>query len=377
VFAYGNGQVLSNSPSSFGGTVSVRLTNVYPGGPIFYTLDGSTPSFSSSQYTAPFTVTHNVTLRTLGYSSDFIQSGQSDPIDILIVPTYTLTTNSPGGGTISLSPSGGSYLSNALVTLTGVPSSGWQFIQWLGDASGTNASTSINITRNKSVQAIFGTTLNTTVAGSGSVSLSPPGGFYPYASVITLVAIPQAGNYFALWNNAATGNVNPLRFTLTNTNPTVSSLFAALSGSQVALTVIPVGYGQVSVNPRSNVYNLNDSLSITAVPDPGQSFLNWSGDASGTQNPLPVMMTQSKTIYANFSRRPSLSFRSGLDGRKPEGFQFTLSGEFGATYSILTSTNLTNFSPYAFVTNTYGTSQMLDTNIVSIAPRFYRALLLQ
>ena len=115
------------------------MTNVYANGDIFYTLDGSAPSFYSAQYTAPFVVTQAIVLRALGYSSDFFQSGQLDAVTILIPPSYTLTTNTPGGGSISLNPSGGYYLSNTIVTVTATPAAGWTFLQWAGDLTGAGA----------------------------------------------------------------------------------------------------------------------------------------------------------------------------------------------------------------------------------------------
>src|SRR5207247_2272449 len=139
-----------------------------------------------------------------------------------------------------------------VVTLTATPAGGWVFLQWLGDTAGTNPTNSVVMTRNKSVQALFGTTLSTTAAGGGSVVLNPPGGLYPYGTTIQVSAIPQPGKFFGIWGNAASGNVNPLSFVLTNANPTVSSLFASLNSGQVALAVVPVGHGQVLLSPRSN-----------------------------------------------------------------------------------------------------------------------------
>jgi len=263
-----------------------------------------------------------------------------------------------------------------VVNLTATPASGWIFLQWLGDAAGTNANTSVTMSRNNYVQAVFGTTLSTTAAGNGSVTLNPPGGIYPYGTVVWLSAIPQPGNYFGLWGNAASGNVNPLSFGVTNANPAVSSLFGATGSGQAALTVIPVGLGRITVSPRANVYNVGQNVSISATPNSGQSFLGWSGDAGGTQNPLSLLMDQSKTIYANFTHKPTLSVRNGFDGLKPEGFQFTLTGDLGANYEIDGSTNLITWISLAILTNSYGTSQFLDSAATNSSRRFYRALLL-
>ena len=68
-----------------------------------------------------------------------------------------LTTISSGGGTVTADPPAPPYLSNSWATVTATPSPGWTFLQWLGDASGANPITSICVTRDKYVQAVFGT----------------------------------------------------------------------------------------------------------------------------------------------------------------------------------------------------------------------------
>ena len=377
-FVQGNGQPLTNAQYSFIGSVIIQLQNAYTNGVIFYTLDGSTPTAGSTQYSGSFVVTNSAIIRALVYSPDFSQSGQSDPIAIIILPTYTLTVTTAGGGTVSINTNG-PYASNTLVTLTAHPASGWTFFQWLGDASGTNTTNTVTIDRNEVVHAVFGTTLSTTVApsGSGSVMLNPPGGLYPYGTTVLISALPQAGNYFVVWDNApgASGNANPLSYTVTNPNPTVSSLFAALNSGQVSLAVVPVGRGRVSVNPSGNSYSLNQSVTVTATPDAGQSFVNWSGDASGAQNPLSVSMTKSKTIYANFSKSGALSFQPLASRSLSEGFELTLNGEYGTAYRIDGSTNLTTWVPLITLTNSLGTLQYIDYSTSNnFSDRFYRAV---
>ena len=51
-----------------------------------------------------------------------------------------------------------------------------------------------------------------------------------------------------------------------------------------------------------NIVNYNGSLIITATPDTGYHFTGWSGDASGTTNPLTISnITSAMTIQANFA----------------------------------------------------------------------------
>jgi hypothetical protein len=374
VFVFGNGQNLTNSQYTFVGSVNLQLQTFFTNGTVFYTLDGSPPSFASSQYTAPFAVAQSSVLRAITYSADFFQSWETGPIALTIFPTYSLQAGTAGGGTVSVNPPTGPYVSNSVVYVTASPASGWTFLDWLGDAGGSNPTISVTMDRNRFVEARFGTTLGTTVAGPGAVTLVPPGGNYPFGTVVQLYGVPQAGSYFALWGNAGSGSGNPLLFNLTNANPTVSALFASLSPGEFALTVIADGFGHVTVNPAGNRYTTGQGVTLTAVPDAGQQFFNWSGDANGTATPLNLVMNQSKSVVAHFTRRPSLSVSGRLNGLNEQGFRLTLSGEFGGHYRIENSTNLVEWTEWVVVTNFLGTTQIADEAATNLPVRFYRAV---
>jgi hypothetical protein len=263
-----------------------------------------------------------------------------------------------------------------VVTASAVASNGWSLLFWLGDAAGTNTSVNLSMDRDRTIQAVFGTTLANTVAGNGQILQEPPGPLYAYGSTVRLTAMPQAGNYFGSWGNAAIGNTNPLYFSILNPTQTVSSIFGPLPAGQVSLTVLINGGGRVTVNPRANAYALNQTVDLSAVPDSGQVFFSWTGDATGSQNPLSVSMSQSRVITANFSGHPSLRVSlPGLEGLIPEGFRFTLLSAPQTSWQILGSTNLNNWDLLGTVTNTSGTVQFTDPTALGRSARFYRALL--
>ena len=69
--------------------------------------------------------------------------------------TFNLTTNTVGGGSIVLDPSGGVYEAGTPVTVTAVPDQDWTFLQWSGDLSGSVNPETIIMNGNRSVTAIF------------------------------------------------------------------------------------------------------------------------------------------------------------------------------------------------------------------------------
>ena len=365
-------QMLTNGTYNFLTPPTLSVLTAFTNGSRFYTTDGSAPTFAATFYTAPFQVSTTATVRALGYSADFSQSEEADAVNIVLPPSFPLSVAPSPGGTVALNPAGGLYLSNTIVTLTATPTNGWSFLYWAGDAWGGTPSVNVTMDAAKSVQAVFGTTLATTTAGNGQVVVHPAGGTYPYGSTVRLTAVPQAGNYFGVWGNAASGNVNPLYFTVTNPTPTVSSLFVPLAANQAALTVLINGPGTVQASPAGNVFNTNQSVSLTATPLAGQGFLNWSGDASGTQNPVSVAMTQSRVVTANFTNWPVLV--ADQQSLTPQGFQMSVLSGTGLVYGIQASANMRTWTNLGVVTNVTGTALFTDPTGTNLPARFYRGV---
>ncbi|MCC6145651.1 MAG: hypothetical protein IT368_17730 [Candidatus Hydrogenedentes bacterium] len=72
-------------------------------------------------------------------------------------PTFTLTTNVSGNGSVTRNPNAASYTSGTVVTVTAVPGTGAQFVNWTGDAvaNANSATTTITMNANKSITANF------------------------------------------------------------------------------------------------------------------------------------------------------------------------------------------------------------------------------
>ena len=78
----------------------------------------------------------SATLRAVAYNADFTQAVPSDPVEIIILPALGTTT--AGGGSVAVDPPAGAWSSNGTAVVTATPAPGWTFLQWLGDATGTN-----------------------------------------------------------------------------------------------------------------------------------------------------------------------------------------------------------------------------------------------
>jgi uncharacterized repeat protein (TIGR02543 family) len=70
----------------------------------------------------------------------------------------TVTASPSNGGTVTRSPSQTQYSSGSSVTLTANPASGYVFVRWEGDATGSENPTTITMNGGKTARAVF--TLN-------------------------------------------------------------------------------------------------------------------------------------------------------------------------------------------------------------------------
>jgi hypothetical protein len=373
--------VLVNGIDVGGGTVDrfgpaqITMSSSYDtDADIYYTLDGSAPDYTRKLYNGPFTLTRSASIRAIAYNQPYTAWAEAAPTTVQMFRATTA-----GGGRVSLSPAFPSgvngYVTNTLVTAMATPSNGWSFLQWLGEVSGTNPTVTAAMAPDKAVQAVFGTPISTNVLGSGSIVLSPQAPLYPFDTVVRLAAVPQPGNYFVAWHGSVTGTNNPATLIINQPTQLVTATFGPYPANSYSLAVVSDGNGSVTANPYTLFYTNMQTVWLSAVSDVGQGFLGWSGDASGTNNPLAVTLDQSKVITANFTKMPALSTPADLAGFTPTGFRVFVSGEFGAAYQILSSTNLAEWLIVGEVTNSFGTFQFTDAAATNLPARFYRVAL--
>ena len=90
--------------------------------------------------------------------------------------TYTLTVNA-ANGTVTKLPDQTTYDHGTVVQLTAAPATGYHFVNWTGDASGTDLTTSVTMDGNKSVTANFAIdtfTLTYTAGTGGTIDGTSP-----------------------------------------------------------------------------------------------------------------------------------------------------------------------------------------------------------
>ena len=68
------------------------------------------------------------------------------------------------------------------------------------------------------------------------------------------------------------------------------------------LVILAIGNLQNGTIRGAGTYLSGTSATLTAIPDPGYLFTGWTGNASGTDNPLSLTMDENQTVGAVFSQ---------------------------------------------------------------------------
>ena len=218
-----------------------------------------------------------------------------------------LTINATNGTvTPSPYPTNGTYLNGTVVALTATPNTGYQFDGWSGAATGATSSVSITMDADKTATAMFSLipvvqrtlTINAT-NGTVTTNPNPTNGTYDEGTVVGLTATPAAGYQFDGWSGDASGATASVNITM-DADKTVTATFSLI---QRTLTINATnGTVATNPNPTNGTYDNGTVVGLTATPAAGYQFDGWSGDATGTTNPLSITMDADKTVTAIFSQ---------------------------------------------------------------------------
>ena len=221
--------------------------------------------------------------------------------DITKYVSLTVTAVPSYGGTVTPSHGQAFYELGTVVTLAANPASGYVFVQWEGDATGSENPTTIALNGEKSVKAVFtwrGLTVYVRPFLAGTVTLSPDLTLYQPGTVVTLTANPAFGYVFVQWEEGATGSENPTTITATNEGKYVCAVFGSNNNK---LNVEVSTGGSVARSPNQTQYEYGTVVTLMANPSSDYQFVRWEGDATGSDNPTTIVMTSDKTVQAIFT----------------------------------------------------------------------------
>ncbi len=231
-------------------------------------------------------------------------------------PQFFLTMNADTGG--SISPANGWQDSSRVVSIFAYPNAGYKFDRWQGIGAGSYSDTSnpATITMHSPITetATFkryqaNITVQTNPSGLSIVVddtlYTSPKTFSWQTGSTHMIAVvdTQSGGVGTryVWSNWNDGGQK-----IHTVVPNSDTSFLATFTIQYFLTMNTNTGG--SVTPQSGWFNRNQSVTITAIPDPNYSFNIWSGSGDGSyygnNNPATVTMRAPITQTASFRQNP-------------------------------------------------------------------------
>jgi hypothetical protein len=256
----------------------------------------------------------------------------------------TINVTPAGSGTVEATPASGNvagfpnncYAPNAVVSLRARPGAGRGFAGWSGGATGTAFTVQVTMDGPKTVTAAFGAQVQVTLAANPAVvhvwpgpgSTTIPG---PYQTVAVegsdtefTAVTPQmregTGYRFTNWTPGGATTATA-RFRIV-ANMTLTSNFA-VACHVLTVNTSPQADGTVNLTPSApalgggyaaNCFAPGTTVTLTAIPAAGRVLQSWSGATPGAGNTVTVVMTQPRSVTANFAQQqptaPVLSART-------------------------------------------------------------------
>ncbi len=228
-------------------------------------------------------------------------------------PVLSLGVETAGTGTVEADPpaTAAGYPASTAVSLTARPATGYVFDRWTGETSGLTdpgqASQSLVVAAPRTLTARFVPAPRCMLAAAveaqagGSLSLEPaqPAEGYLAGQPVTVSAVPAGGYVFSHWTGDASGANAILQLDMSK-----ALSIGAVFDPTVTVEADPSAGGEVDVTPpqASGGYLVGSQVTLEARPAPGYTFEGWSGDASGTENPVTVVADAPRTVTAVFAQ---------------------------------------------------------------------------
>ncbi|MBI5021666.1 MAG: InlB B-repeat-containing protein [Ignavibacteriales bacterium] len=215
------------------------------------------------------------------------------------INTYTLTVNATNG-TVTKNPNQLTYDHGTSVELTATPSTGYHFVDWTGDITGSV---------NPSSFAINTYTLTYTAGSNGTITGTISQTVNHSGNGTQVTAVPNTRYHFVNWSDGVT---IPSR---TETNVTANvSVTANFAINTYTLTYTAGSNGTITGTLSQTVSYGGNGTQVTAVPNTGYHFINWSDGmltAARTENNVIANVS----VTANFAINTyTLTYTVGSNG---------------------------------------------------------------
>jgi len=214
--------VITPSGGTFSNSVSITITDATPAAVIYYTLDGSAPTTSSTLYTSPFVLTLSASVQARAFAANAVPSGIAGASFVNIAPA---STNSPPSVTLLYPPNNATFTAAASVTLS-------------ASVTASNYLTGVNFYANGTLLGRLTNspyTFTATGLGAGSYTLTAAAtdvsGLSGTSAPVNLAVSPGRGQAYGLTNRGIAPAFFNLPTTYSGSLPTKLSLTGVFSNT--------------------------------------------------------------------------------------------------------------------------------------------------
>jgi hypothetical protein len=263
------------------------------------------------------------------------------------------------GGSVNID---GTTTADSTVILTAVENPGYQFIEWTGDVTDTAKTVSLLMDGPKNVTAHFarlrGIIVATKPAGlefkindetyKSRIYFSWTEGDTISICVDSIQTyIPDAVRY--LYSSWSHGKNRCHEYIVPDYNETITVSFNAQF--HLSTSINPDTAGEIKITPDNEWLDWGTIVTLEASPKESYTFVNWSNDLTGTENPTTLTMNYQKQVTAHFARFHNITVytdpseleitANGINYQSPVSFNM----KEGDTLSICTDSIQTIYEP--------------------------------
>jgi hypothetical protein len=337
----------SPAAGTYNSTQTVTISDTTAGATIYYTTNGTTPTTSSTRYTAPITVSATETIEAIAVATGFSQSAVG-------TAAYTLSTQA---ATPTFSPAAGTYNSTQNVTISDTTRRATIYFTTDGTTpttSSTRYTAPITVSTTETIEAIAvatgysqsaaGTAAYTISTQAAAPTFSPAAGAYNSPQTVT-ISDTTAGATIYYTTNGSTPTTTSTKYTApitVSSTETIKAIAAAtgLSQSSIASSTYTLVSATPVTSPAGGAYSSAQTVTITDSTPGAIIYYTTNGTTpttSSTKYTAPITVSATETVEA-------IAVANG----------FSQSAVGTAAYTISTQAATPTFSPAA---GTYTSTQ--------------------